>query len=266
MTDADHLDLVLVAAEEFADRLGLCLDGAGGSLLYQDVTVLTMFESEEHQVHGLLQRHDESCHLRFRQRYGIPLAYLVNPERDDTAAATHHVAIARAADLRVTAQTRLRHGNLLLDGLRDTHRIDRICSFVRAETDHTLHARIDGRIQRVVRTDHIRLHRLHGEKLAGGDLFQRGSMEHIVHALHRIFQCALVAHVADVELHLMRHFRHTRLEVMTHIILFLLIAAEDTNLPDVRTQETVQHCITKTTCAACNQEDFVFKYTHFFIN
>ena len=49
---------------------------------------------------------------------------------------------------------------------------------------------------------------------------------------------------------------------MAHVVLFLLVAAEDTDFPDVRAEKTVQHCITETTCAACDQQRLVFKYTH----
>ena len=113
-----------------------------------------------------------------------------------------------------------------------------------------------------VRTNHIRLHRLHREELAAGHLLQRCSVEHIVHALHGIVQCALVTHVADVELNLVGHLWHTCLEVMTHIILFLLIAGEDADLTDIGTKEAIKNGVSETARSACYQQDFVFKDTH----
>ena len=87
-------------------------------------------------------------------------------------------------------------------------------------------------------------------------------MEHIINALHCIMQCAAIANVANIELNFVGHLRHTRLEVVTHIVLLLLVAGENADLTNVRTQETVQDCITETTRASGDQEDFVFEDTH----
>ena len=62
--------------------------------------------------------------------------------------------------------------------------------------------------------NHIRLHRFERKELAGGHLLQRSSVEDVIHALHRILQRALVAHIANEELDLARHLRHTCLEVV----------------------------------------------------
>lgn len=59
-------------------------------------------------------------------------------------------------------------------------------------------------------------------------------MEHIIHPLHRIVKCTLVPHISYVELNFVRHLRHPRLKVVTHIILLFLIAAKDANLADIR--------------------------------
>lgn len=85
-------------------------------------------------------------------------------------------------------------------------------------------------------------------------------MEHVVNAFHGIFQCTLVAHIADIKLYLVCHFRHTGLEIVANVVLFLLIAAEDTNLTDVGAQETVKYCITETAGTSSDKEDLVFKY------
>ena len=260
MTDANHLDILLLTTEQLTHRLRLRLYRACRSLLHQDVTILPMLKGKQHQVHSLLERHDKSRHLRLRQRNRVALTNLLNPQRDDTSARAHHITIACAANLRVATVTTLRHGNLLLDGLRDTHRIDRIRRLVRRQTDDALHPRVDGSVQRVVRSDDVRLHRLHREELTARHLLQRSSMEHIVHPFHRILQRALVTHVANVEFHFVRHLRHTRLEVVAHVVLLLFITREDTNLPDVRSQKTVQHGIAERPRAASNQQRLVLKY------
>ena len=108
MADADDLDVLLLAAEELAHGLGLRLDRAGEGLLDQDVAIPSMLERKEHQVDSLLQRHDEPRHLGLGERDRIPLPDLVDPQRNHGAAGAHHVAVAGAADLRITAEAALR--------------------------------------------------------------------------------------------------------------------------------------------------------------
>ena len=239
--------------KQLADRFGLGLDGAGRCFLDEDVAILAVLEGEEHKVHGLFKRHDEAGHLGLGDGDGVALADLVDPQRDDAASAAHHIAVAGAADLGVTRVAALGNGHLLLDGLGDAHRIDGISGLVGGEADDALHTGIDGRIQHVVRPDDIGLHGLHRKELARGHLLQRSSVEHVVHPFHRILQRAAVAHVANVELYLPRHLRHPRLEVVPHIVLLLLVAREDPNLPNVRPQEPVQHRIPERPRPAGNQ-------------
>ena len=87
-------------------------------------------------------------------------------------------------------------------------------------------------------------------------------MEHIINALHGIMQRAAVADVADVELDLASHLRHPSLEVMTHVVLLLLVAAEDADLAYVGTQEPVQNRIAEAAGTARNQQRLVFENTH----
>lgn len=100
------------------------------------------------------------------------------------------------------------------------------------------------------------------EELATRHLFQRRCVEHVIHALHGILQCALVPHVANVELDFMGYFGHPDLEVVPHVILLLFVAREDADLTDVRPQETVQHRIPETTCPARDQQGLVFEDCH----
>ena len=250
MADADDLDVLLLAAEEFADGLGLGLDGAGRGLLDEDVAVLAVLEGEQDQVDGLLKAHDEPRHLWLRQCNGVPLPDLVDPQRNHGPAGAHHIAVTRAANLRIAGKPALRHRDLLLDGLGDAHRIDRVRRLVRGEADHALHARVDGRIQHIVRANDIGIHGLHREELATRDLLQRRRVEDVIDARHRILQRALVPHIADVELNLVRHLRHPRLEVVPHIVLLLLIPRENADLADVRTKKTIQHGVAEGACAS----------------
>ena len=224
-----------------------------------------MLKGKQHQVHSLLQRHDETCHLRFRQCDRSPFTDLVNPQRNHATARTHHIAIARAADSCVTAIARLRHGNLFLNRLRDTHCINWVGSLVRRQTNHALHMILNGCRQHVVRTYHIRSHSLHREELARRHLLQCCSMEDIVYARHCRPTRLQRAHVTDIKLDFPCHLRILHLILMSHIILLLLVTAEDTNLLNIRIQETLQHGISKRPCASRNQKDFIFEYTHLFM-
>ena len=225
--------------EQLDDGLGLGLDGAGGGFLDQDVAILAVLEGKEDQVHGLFQAHDEAGHGGLGDGDGVALADLVYPQGDDAAAAAHDVAIAGAADLGVATHTALGHGNLLFDGLGDAHGVDGIGGLVGGEADDALDAGIDGGIEGVVGADDVGLDGLHGEELAAGHLLQCSCMEDVVHALHGVAEGAAVAHIANVELDLAGHLRHTCLEVVTHVVLLLLVAREDADLTNVRLQKAV---------------------------
>ena len=130
MTNTNHFDVLLFAAKQLAHCFCLCLYRTCRSFLHKNITILSMLESKQHQIDCLFQRHNESCHLRFRQCNRITLADLINPERNNRTTATHHITITRAANLRIPTQSTLRHSYLLLNSLGDTHRIDRISSLV----------------------------------------------------------------------------------------------------------------------------------------
>ena len=237
--DTNDLDILLLATEELTDGLGLDLDGAGGGFLDEDVAVLAVLEGEEDEVDGLLEAHDEAGHGRFREGDWGAGTDLVNPERNDAAAAAHDVAVAGAANAGIQGVAALGHRHLLLQGLADAHRIDRICGLVRRQTNHALHARVDGRIQHIVRADDIGLHRLHREELARRDLLERRRMEDVIDPADGGLERGLVAYVADIELDLVRHLRHPRLEVVPHVVLLLFVARENPDFADVGTQEAV---------------------------
>ena len=234
VADADDLDVLLAASEELADGLGLRGDGAGGSLLDQDVAVLAVLEGEEHQVDGLVKTHDEAGHRGLGHRDGIARTNLFDPQRNHRPARTHHVAVARAADLGLARIAALGYGHLLLDGLGDAHGVDGICRLVGRQTDHGADAGLDCGGEHVVRADDVGLHGLHGEELARRHLLEGGGVEDIVHARHHVAARLQIAHVADVELDLVGHLGIPRLILVAHIVLLLLVARKNANLTDIR--------------------------------
>ena len=264
MADADDLDVLLLAAEEFADGLGLGLDGAGRGLLDEDVAVLAVLECEEHEVDGLVQAHDESRHARLGEGDGLAVAYLVDPEGDDAAARAHYVAVARAADLGAKGVAALRDGNLLLEGLADAHGVDGISGLVGGKADDTLHAGVNGRVKDVVRANDVGLDGLHREKLAARDLLEGGGVEDVVHAAHGALERGLVAHVADVEFDLAGCLRIIGLVLMAHVVLLLLVARENADLLDVCLEEPPEDGIAKAPGPPGDHECFVFEDGHIF--
>ena len=260
--DAYHPDVLLPAAEELAHRLGLCLYGAGRGLLHEDVAVLPVLEREQYKVHRLLKAHDEARHPRLGHRYGMAATDLLYPQGDHAAARAHHIAVPRAADLRVARVTALCHRNLLLDRLGDAHRVDRVRRLVRRQADHALHAVLDGCRQNIVRAYHIRLHRLHREELAARDLLQRRRVEDVVCPGHRAPAALQAPHVPDVELDLVRDIRVLRLVLVPHVVLLLLVPREDPDLRYVGPQKTVQDCVPKTAGTAGDHQCLSCKNAH----
>ena len=262
MADADDLDARLVAAEELADGLGLGLDGAGRGLLDEDVAVLPVLEGEEHEVDGLVQAHYEAGHRGLGDRDGLAAADLVDPERNDGAAAAHYVAVARAADPGRTRIATFRNGNLLLECLADAHCVDGICGLVGAEADDALHTGFDGRGEDVVRSDDVGAHGLHREELAARDLLQRCRVEYIIDPRHCAPATLEAPHVPDVEFDLVRNVRVLRLVLVAHVVLLLLVSRENADLPHVRAKESPQHSIPERPGPTGNHQGLVFENGH----
>ena len=239
------------------------VEGGRRGLLDEQVAVVPVGERVHHEVHSVVKGHHEPGHVRIRYGYGLALRHLLHPQGDHRAPAGHHVAVARAADRRRRALAQLAplgYGDLLHQGLGDAHRVDRIGRLVRGQDHHVTHAVLYRAVQHVARAQHVGPRGLHREELARGHLLQRGCGEHVVRPAHRHVNRAPVTHVADVELHLPGPLRVLRLEVVAHVVLLLLVAREDADLPDVRGQEPPQHGVPETARAACYQQDFLREY------
>ena len=105
----------------------------------------------------------------------------------------------------------------------------------------------------VLRTQYIGACSLHRKEFATGHLLQGSGTEHVVHTTHRhIYRC-LIAYIPDVE------FYFRILQQMTHVILLLLVAAEDAYFLNVAVEETAQNRVTERTGTAGYQQNFVFE-------
>jgi len=181
---------------------------------------------------------------------GLAFGHLFHPQGDHAAATGHHVAVARAADGGLCAFAQLApfgYGHLLHQGFRHAHGVDGIGGFVGGEHHHVAHFVLDGGEQHVVGAFDVGANGFDGEELARRHLLERGGREHVVHALHGDVHALFVAHVADVILHLWV------LQLVAHVVLFLLVAREDAYFLYVAVEETAQHGIAEAARAAGNQ-------------
>ena len=81
-------------------------------------------------------------------------------------------------------------------------------------------------------------------------------MEDIIRARHGTTAALQRTHITYIELNLVRHIGVFGLVLMTHIVLLLLIAGEDTYLRNVSTQKAIQHRISKRTGTTGNHQRF----------
>ena len=95
------------------------------------------------------------------------------------------------------------------------------------------------------------LHGLHGVELARRDLLQGGGMEDVIGSLHRIPESVGAAHVSDVELQLVAAVQ------VPHVVLLLLVAAEDADLGDFRGEKPPQDRVAEGSRSAGNQQCLV---------
>ena len=153
---------------------------------------------------------------------------------------------------------------MLHHGLGDTHSVDGVSSLVGGQADNTLDASVNSGVQHIISTDDVGLDGLHGEELAGRNLFQSGSVEDVVNTGHCVTDGLRVADIADVELHLLCSVRVLGLKLMTHIVLLLLVTGEDADFLQIGIQEVLQNGGTKRTSTTSNHKGCVIKCRHFY--
>ena len=264
MTGAD--DVRAGIAEQLLDSLSQIADGGSIRLLDEQITGICMLESEQDQIHSLVQVHQKAGHVGVGDGDGVACLDLVDEQRNDRTTAAHDVAITGAADGRATTlsgHTGVGVDNVLHHSLGDTHSVDGVSSLVGGQADNTLDASVNSGVQHVIRADDVGLNGLHGEELAGGNLLQSGSVEDVVNTGHCVTDGLGVADITDVELHLFSVLRVLGLKLMAHIVLLLLVTGEDADLLQVRIQEVLQNGRTKRTSTTSDHKGCVIKCRHF---
>lgn len=255
---ADHLGAH--TAEDLLHGLGEVADGRRRRLLDEQVARVGVLEGELHQVHGLIQVHEEAGHVGVGHGERLALADAVDEQRDDAAARAHDVAVAGAADggaAGAVAGVGVDDG--LHHGLGLAHGVDGVGRLVRGQAHDAVHALLDGGVQDVVRADDVGAHGLHGEELAGGHLLEGGGVEDVVHAVHGVAHALGVADVADEEAHLGGELGGPLLQAVAHVVLLLLVAREDADLGQVGVHEVLEHGVAERAGAAGDHEGLVFE-------
>jgi len=254
-------------AEQLLDSLSQIADSRGISLLDEQIAGVSVLEGEHHQIHSLIQVHQEAGHVGVSDGDGVTSLDLVDEQRDNGTTAAHNVAVTSAADGSATtlsSYTGVGVDDVLHHGLGDTHSVDGVGRLIRGQADNTLDASVNSGVQDVIRTDDVGLDGLHGEELAGRNLLQSSSMEDVVNTGHCVTDGLRIADITDVELDLLGILRMLGLKLMTHIVLLLFITGEDTNLLQVRIQEVLQNGRAKRTSTTSDHKGCVIKCRHFY--
>lgn len=255
-------DLGAHAAEDLLHGLGEVADGRRRRLLDEQVAGVGVLEGELHQVHGLVQVHEEAGHVGVGDRQRLALADAVDEEGDHRAARAHDVAVAGAADggaAGAVAGVGVDDG--LHHGLGLAHGVDGVGRLVGGQAHDAVDALLDRGVEHVVRADDVGAHGLHGEELAGGHLLEGSGVEDVVHAVHGVAHALGVADVADEEAHLGGELRRLLLQAVAHVVLLLLVAREDADLGQVGVHEVLEHGVAERAGAARDHEGPVFEYT-----
>lgn len=255
-------DLGAHAAEDLLHGLGEVADGRRRRLLDEQVAGVGVLEGELHQVHGLVQVHEEAGHVGVGDRQRLALADAVDEQRDHRAARAHDVAVAGAADggaAGAVAGVGVDDG--LHHGLGLAHRVDGVGRLVGGQAHDAVDALLDRGVEHVVRADDVGAHGLHGEELAGGHLLEGGGVEDVVHAVHGVAHALGVADVSDEEADLGGELGRLLLQAVAHVVLLLLVAREDADLGQVGVHEVLEHGVAERAGAARDHKGPVFEYT-----
>ena len=139
VTGAD--DVRTGIAEQLLDGLCQIADGGSIRLLDEQITGICMLESEQDQIHSLVQVHQKAGHVGVGDSDGVACLDLVDEQRNDRTTAAHDVAITGAADgcaASLSCHTGVCVDDVLHHGFGDTHGIDGVSCLVGGQADNCL--------------------------------------------------------------------------------------------------------------------------------
>ena len=263
MTGAD--DVRTGITKQLLDCLCQIADGGSIRLLDEQITGICMLESEQDQIHSLVQVHQKAGHVGVSDSDGVACLDLVDEQRNNGTTAAHDVAITGAADGRAAplgSHTGIGVDNVLHHGFGDAHSVDGVGCLIGGQADNTLDPGINSGVKDIVSTDDVSLDSLHGEELTGRNLLQSSSVEDVVNAGHSVTDGLRIADITDVELDLLGGVRVLGLKFVAHIILFLFVPGEDADFLEVRIKKVLQNGRTKRTSTTSDHKGCVIKCRH----
>ena len=169
-----------------------------GNLRNKNLAAVHLLQAADHKLHALLQSQPESRHARIGDR-DLPAPPLFQKNRNHAAPASHHVAVTRTTEARISS-ARIGislHKHFFRAQLGGAIKIDRIHRLVGAERQNAAHALIDRRIDHVAPAHDIRLDRFKRIVLASRHLLERRRMHHHRHARERPLQALHVPNVSN---------------------------------------------------------------------
>lgn len=139
MTSAN--DSCAVIAEQLLYYFGQIANSRGICFLDEQISRVGVLKRKHNKINSLVQVHQKASHLRVSNSNLTTRADLVNEQRNDAATATHHVAVAGAAQRCATLSGNSGIGidDVLHHVLRYAHDINRVSGLIICTQHLALH-------------------------------------------------------------------------------------------------------------------------------
>ena len=229
-----------------------------GNLGNKNLATVHFLNAVNYKSRSLFESNPETGHARIG--YGDTASLpLLKKYWDDTAAATHHIAIARTTE---AGLLRSRVGVSLYKHFFGAEfgcavKIDRIDRFVRAQSNNTMYALVDGGIDDVASAHDVGLDRFERVVLTGGHLLKCSPVHHNRYAGKSAFQPLRISNISD-EIAQAGMIETAR----PHVMLFQFVATEDDQFFGVvLAQHDFHEFLTERARSTCDQHD-LFRPVH----
>src|SRR3989344_4697444 len=155
-------------------------------------------ETLEHKLHTLIESKPKPCHA-FIRNSDHSCVLLLKKKRDDTPPAAHDIAIAHATKPCATFATVgiPLDKNFLCDEFGGAIEIHRVHSLIGAQGHYLLYSRINSRINNILGTENVGLHRFEGIVLACGNMLEGCSMHDNIDSVHGAIEAITITNIPD---------------------------------------------------------------------
>src|SRR5581483_9926086 len=211
-------------------------------------------DTTNHELNPLLERQPETSHTGVSNGNLAALALLLK-YGDNTSAATHNVAISSATEARIlTPGVGIGlNEHFFRAQLGGAVQIYWIHSLIRTQCQHPLHTLVDGSVDDITASHDVGLDGLERVVLAGGNLFQRGRVNHYSNPGECPLKALRIANIAD------EISQAGMVEPRgAHIVLLQFIAAEDDEfLRTILSEHQVHEFLAKGARSTRNEDNLV---------